>query len=654
VEVAAGSAGVVAADLAAVAAAVVVPAALAGAAADRSNRPSCEAAASHGEGAAQREAIGRRPAEAGAPGSDDRFVGSRELRGTPRWPGRLAARRPGEGERMKQWRATRMGRLSALLWLWAMPLTAIAAPETAPAEMQPEPRVYGYNVVDTEVRFAVDFLVRNTGANIILSSRDSAKKVSLHLDDVPLSEALTALSNQLNWYWWLEGDIYHVSDQPRRTPTPAQEMFAPELQPSMPSARPSTALTGQFSSLRKSFQDRGLDFEAITLKYRDPQEIAWLFGFSPVPPMSVRLAKYQILEQQGAMQIGWPSGTGAIGQPMTNGMAGGPGSEAPFAAAGPGGGGLGGGGLGGGGLGGGLGGAGTTPGSGILGSLLPDGSIEQLIAYQPINAIFVAGTDEGIAVLRELLALLDVKPVQMILEVMFVSVSETALRGASIGPWSIFWRELNINWAPGISTPGDLTVNWARGNFAATLVALERDSKARVLSRATVIAPNNSVVPFASFTQTPFFISTTTTGPFGQTVQSTVPVFINSGTTITIFPKINGDGTITALVTVNVNDVRGFVSSPVGGSIPILDTQTASGVFTVREGETIVLQGFTSSRRSKERSRIPLLSDIPLIGPLLFQAQSPESTDFSEKWIFFTPRVLREDEEGLPILAPPQ
>jgi type II secretory pathway component GspD/PulD (secretin) len=65
----------------------------------------------------------------------------------------------------------------------------------------------------------------------------------------------------------------------------------------------------------------------------------------------------------------------------------------------------------------------------------------------------------------------------------------------------------------------------------------------------------------------------------------------------------------------------------------------------VKDGETIVLGGLTSQNDTGSRSRIPVLSDLPIIGQL-FQGRTRERTD-QELLIFVTMNILDDDDYGL-------
>jgi type II secretory pathway component GspD/PulD (secretin) len=133
--------------------------------------------------------------------------------------------------------------------------------------------------------------------------------------------------------------------------------------------------------------------------------------------------------------------------------------------------------------------------------------------------------------------------------------------------------------------------------------------------------------------------TTTTTG-----LQGTQLVFLPVASNLFVVPHINGDGSITTFITPTIADTAGTVTGPQGQSVPIPTSQSLQTMLRVKSGETIVMGGFVSKRHSNTKSKIPLLSDVPLIGSL-FVGSSETITDV-ETLIFLTPRIVPESTPG--------
>jgi general secretion pathway protein D len=64
----------------------------------------------------------------------------------------------------------------------------------------------------------------------------------------------------------------------------------------------------------------------------------------------------------------------------------------------------------------------------------------------------------------------------------------------------------------------------------------------------------------------------------------------------------------------------------------------------VQDGETIILGGFIRTSKSKSRSGVPILKDIPVLG-MLFSSNS-RNNDRSELIVLMRPTVLKDPKEA--------
>jgi len=64
----------------------------------------------------------------------------------------------------------------------------------------------------------------------------------------------------------------------------------------------------------------------------------------------------------------------------------------------------------------------------------------------------------------------------------------------------------------------------------------------------------------------------------------------------------------------------------------------------VQSGDSLVIGGIITERKSRGRTGIPFLMDIPVIGR--FFGLTTDSTDRTELVMLLTPRVIRNDQEA--------
>jgi type II secretory pathway component GspD/PulD (secretin) len=114
---------------------------------------------------------------------------------------------------------------------------------------------------------------------------------------------------------------------------------------------------------------------------------------------------------------------------------------------------------------------------------------------------------------------------------------------------------------------------------------------------------------------------------------------IEAAVGLTIVPRVAREqGLITCEIAPEVGDVAGIGPN----DLPIIARRTAQTTVRVRDGQVIAIGGLRQEITREIRRRVPLLSDLPLIGQL-FTSKKWETTD-REVHIFIVPHLL--DDEG--------
>lgn len=336
-----------------------------------------------------------------------------------------------------------------------------------------------------------------------------------------------------------------------------------------------------------------------------------------------------------AYQIGGMGGGMAGG-----GMGGGMGGQ---------GGGLGGQGGGLGGQGGGLGGQGggtqLTPGQGLVPSTI------DFITYDPTdNSLIVRGTSEDdINQLANTIAQFDVAPKQVSIKVEFITTTENV--DQSLG--------YSIQYTRGALIAGMNQTEFQRGSDPVFFTYASGDAVFRLRTRLSngygrvVTAPvirtvNNT--PATVFASTTDYIlsSVTTANGVGGVNTFTTPQAIQIGTALSVTPRINGDGTISMGLAPTVSTITGTrsiaVSATQNQEVPIFTTQAVTAVIIVKDGDTIVLGGLNTDSTNTLVNRVPVLSDLPIVGQFFRRTQKQKTS--SELLIFVTPKIIDDLDNG--------
>lgn len=260
-----------------------------------------------------------------------------------------------------------------------------------------------------------------------------------------------------------------------------------------------------------------------------------------------------------------------------------------------------------------------------------------------LNAIVLRGSPARVAAIKREIAMLDVPVTSVVLETQFVELSETGARNLGLDFNNANGQIGAVNVAyssgfPGISdTPrhGGVTAS-----FQAALYAQIAKGEGRIVSKPRISAQSGATAKIVTGDALPILTAIALSGV--NAVQQQVE-YVNVGVTLQIAPRVSEDGFVTAHVFAVVSSVTGFSQG-----YPTISQREASTSATVRDGETFIIGGLTEETRITNRSKVPLLGDIPLLGSLF----SVEHTNRTKRdlYIVVTPHIARANSKTLPAL----
>lgn len=265
--------------------------------------------------------------------------------------------------------------------------------------------------------------------------------------------------------------------------------------------------------------------------------------------------------------------------------------------------------------------------------LLPAGLDGPPIAFMPQNAIIARGTPTAIDQLREVIAMLDVKPRMVNVECRMVDAPTV-----ETDEWGVDARAAGGSWnyaMQGNVPPAGPQLLWRRGPLD-VLAGWDRTrSRSDVLTAANITTTNNFPAVITLGRMMPYVTSATSYDPFGRRIVETWVDAIFIGTELFVQPRINADDSITMLIRPTFIEAVGSVIGPQGTVLPITETLGAETMITVRDGETLQLGGFERSRASYNES----------FGGLL---RGRRVAEYSHPLLFVTPRIIRDLDRALP------
>jgi general secretion pathway protein D len=303
-------------------------------------------------------------------------------------------------------------------------------------------------------------------------------------------------------------------------------------------------------------------------------------------------------------------------------------------------------------------GSGGLPASPILsapnGILISSDSVGQAVdgtigIDRRLNAVILRGPPERVAQIKQEIAMLDVPVTSVVLETEFVELSETGARnlGLDFNNANGQIGAVNVSYSkgfPGFSdTPRFGGVN---AGFQVALYAQIAKGEGQIVSKPRISAQSGSPAKIVTGDALPILTSIALSGV--NAVQQQVE-YVNVGVTLQIAPRVTDDGFVTAHVFAVVSSVTGFSQG-----YPTISQREASTSATVRDGEPFVIGGLTEESRISNKSKLPLLGDIPLLGALF----TTEHTNRAKRdlYIVVTPHIVgpRGATIPRPAAAPPQ
>ncbi len=276
----------------------------------------------------------------------------------------------------------------------------------------------------------------------------------------------------------------------------------------------------------------------------------------------------------------------------------------------------------------------------------------RLIADEATNTIIMIAPPATHAVYEKLIQRLDVRRPQVLVDVTIVVIdtSNDFRLGVEIKRKdSVDGGDLLNFTSFGLSTrnppgTGALTLQPGLG-FTGALIsadiaevvirALESDSRARVMSRPSILVNDNATGSLVSENEEPF----TTLIATGEASREGFGGFVKAGTNLTITPQISEGDYLKLEYEATLSS---FSSEGTEALPPARQSNTLKSVATIPDGYTIVVGGLTRENLSESVDRVPILGRIPLV-EYLFSSRSKDARQ-ATLFVFIRPVILRDDK----------
>ena len=291
--------------------------------------------------------------------------------------------------------------------------------------------------------------------------------------------------------------------------------------------------------------------------------------------------------------------------------------------------------------------------------------VKKIYVNEEMNALVIRDTPEVIEVAQKILEANDVPDAEVILEVEVIEIAKNNAEsfGLALSRYAVstaaakegsstFLSDVLV--PPTTTTPtatptttttdnllnyfrwrgynGFLTVPNATFNFGKTL------SNSETLANPKIRVKNREKAKFNVGQRVPI---TTTSSPTGGGVSVNVQ-YVDVGVKLNAEPTIQLNNEVSIKLSLEVSSI---LSKEKVGSTDSLTTVVTIGtrnldtVLSLKDGETSIIGGLMQDLKTKNKQKIVLLGDIPLIGPLL--SQNDDSNQKSELVLAITPHIVR-------------
>lgn len=291
----------------------------------------------------------------------------------------------------------------------------------------------------------------------------------------------------------------------------------------------------------------------------------------------------------------------------------------------------------------------------------------KIIADVANNSVVTVATPQEYEVILPIIKQLDILPLQVLIDASVVSVrltdnlqygiewflkqGDTGISSNSGQSGGVSLTNLAVAGAEAFGS-GGLSVVLNSSDIKAVLHAEATKGNVNVISSPSLMVLNNQQAKINVGQQVPISTGSSSV-PLaggvagGSFAQSNTIQYKDTGVTLEVTPRVNANGMVIMEIKQIVSSV---VSLPAQGSTatqqqtPTIDKKEIESSVAVRDGESIVLGGLIDEQDTENKSGIPFLHELPLIGPL-FGSTSHDKTK-NELVVLITPRVVKSKQDS--------
>jgi general secretion pathway protein D len=288
----------------------------------------------------------------------------------------------------------------------------------------------------------------------------------------------------------------------------------------------------------------------------------------------------------------------------------------------------------------------------------------KIVADIANNSIIVVASPQEYAKILPVIKQLDIMPLQVLIDATIAQVDlkdelkygiKWYFNDGNLGLGSrtgggqdrLSARALN---AAAAAFTGGLSSIYDAGNLKVLLTAQADLNNVKIISSPSLMVLNNQEakinvgdqVPIQTSTLSNAIASTSTDNNNTGFAQANQIQYQDTGVTLEVTPRVNSNGMvimdILQIVSVAKETVTGVTTSPT------INKEEIESTIAVKDGETLALGGLIQTTNQNNKSGIPFLHEIPLIGP--FFGSTDNKDNRQELVVLLTPRVVKTKQDA--------
>ena len=268
----------------------------------------------------------------------------------------------------------------------------------------------------------------------------------------------------------------------------------------------------------------------------------------------------------------------------------------------------------------------------------------QIVADATTNSLVIRATPSEYGRIRKTLEQLDILPLQVLIE---ATVAEVTLKNEL--RYGVEWFLQSGDFSATLSQRPSGAVSGLFPGFSALiggsdvralLNALERVTDVNVVSSPHLLVLDNQTARLQVGDQVPITVqqAASVSNPDAPIVNSIE--LRDTGVILSVTPRVNTSGLVVMEIRQEVSNVVSSETQTTSEqATPTISQRQIQSTVAVQSGETIVLGGLIQDSRDNSVSGVPVLSRLPIIGPLFGTRSRAQGR--TELLVLLTPRVIR-------------